>query len=173
MKRMLCLMAVAMFLLIPISNTASACFPTYPSILLITLDQDSIETLSEPLPVEEITSITMEIGYSTMVPSRLLLGGLLARLWVFKGLIIPPTLIHLEEQNIPEGIDIAVVTPEVYINDYSNHFVYTTTDLVITPTIGTPPGSYYVDINAQSSPVGRILSTSYTTRIFFEVAETP
>ena len=170
---MLCLLFAAIFLLIPISSTASACFPNYPSVINITLDQNSIQTLSEPLPVEETTYVTMEIGYAVTVPSRWLNGGLLARLWVFKQIILPPMLIHLEEENVPETIDIAVVTPEVYITEYSNYFVYTTTDLIITPTAGTSAGLHYVDINAESSPVGRILSNSYTTRIFFEVAETP
>ena len=79
--------------------------------------------------------------------------------------------IHFEEKNIPQDVDIAVTTPDVYITDYSNSFVYTTTDLVITPGPGAEPGQYYVDLEAESMPVGRILSNSYTKRIFFEVAE--
>lgn len=166
-------MFVALFLLIPISSTASACFVNYPSVIDVSVHPDSIDDLQEPILIGQTLFVKIQIGYAVTVPSRWLNGGLLARLWVFKQLIIPPVRIHLEEQNIPEGMTIGVTYPDVYLTDYSNNFVYTSADFVIIPNEGVQSGSYYVDLKAESPQIGRILSNSYTKRIFFEVAETP
>ncbi len=148
---------------------ASAALINYPSVISIEIAPESLAALQDPVQIEGTLYVKLNIGYAVTVPENLLSSSsLLVRMFVFGGMILPPQQIHLEISGQPEWADIAITTPDVYISDYSNEFVYTSADVVITPYYDAPAVPKSFQITATSQPVGKVLSNTFTTTLTFQ-----
>lgn len=141
---------------------------SYPAVISIEIDAASVEALNKPINIDTALLVKLKIGYSVGVPENLLQGGMLARIWVFGKTIIFPQMIHLEIEGKPEWADIALLTPDIYISDYSNTPIYAYADMIITPYYEAPAVPKSITLRASASAIGRIQEVSFTTSLNFQ-----
>jgi hypothetical protein len=146
---------------------------TYPALISVQIDEASLEKLNQPINIDTALLVKLKIGYSVGVPENLLnpsgpIFGMIARLWVFGATIVFPQQIHLSIEGKPEWADIALLNPDVYIENFSNGYTYTTADLVITPYFDAPAVPKSITITAEAKALGRIQPVTYTTNLMFQ-----
>lgn len=141
---------------------------SYPAVISIEIDAASVEALNKPINIDTALLVKLKIGYSVGVPENLLQGGMLARIWVFGKTIIFPQMIHLEIEGKPEWADIALLTPDIYISDYSNTPIYAYADMIITPYYEAPAVPKSITLRASALAIGRIQEVSFTTSLNFQ-----
>lgn len=157
----------------PQSSTASArknYIISYPAVISVTIDPTSLEDLNKPINIDTALLVKLQIGYSVLVPEKLLNFPLplLGNLIVFGSTVAFPQMIHLEIEGKPEWADIALLTPDIYISTYSNTPQYTTADMIITPYYDAPAVPKSITIRAEAGARGRIQEISYTTMLNFQ-----
>lgn len=77
-------------------------------------------------------------------------------------------MIHLEIEGKPEWADIALLTPDIYISDYSNTPIYAYADMIITPYYEAPAVPKSITLRASALAIGRIQEVSFTTSLNFQ-----
>jgi hypothetical protein len=155
----------------PLSSISSArnnYIISYPSVISIDIDPASLEALNKPINIDTSLLVKLKIGYSVGVPAALLTGGLLNNLIVFGSTVQFPQMIHLEIQGKPDWADIALLTPDIYIQNYSNSPEYAYADVVITPYYDAPAVPKSITVKADAPAKGRIQEVSFTTRLNFQ-----
>ena len=143
---------------------------TFPSCISIKYDEEYVYQ-TEFIP-DIAYLIKFTIGYKVGVP-RLLLSShsdgyliVLLKHWiVFGSLVVYPMMINVSIENVPNWAEIYVVTPTVYISKYSNEFVTTFCDIVVTIHDEAPSEPFTFTIHAQSLQVHRIQGYSYSRNI--------
>lgn len=155
---------------IPFTSYAVARDPilSYPAVISIEIDPASVEALNQPINIDTALLVKLKIGYSVGVPDALLNGGFLARLWVYGSPIVFPQMLHLTIVGKPDWADIALLTPDVYITDFTSDFSYTTADMVITPYFDAPAVPKSITITAEAKAIGRIQPVTFTTNLNFQ-----
>jgi hypothetical protein len=155
----------------PHSSTVSArnnYLLSYPSVISIEIDPASLEALNTPINIDTALLVKLKIGYSVGVPQALLDMGLLGNLIVFGSTIRFPQMIHLEITGAPDWADIALLTPDIYISDYSNTPLYANADMIITPYYDAPAVPKSITIRADAPAKGRVQEVSFTTMLNFQ-----
>ena len=143
---------------------------TFPSCISIEYDEEYVNQ-TEFIP-DVASLIKFTIGYKVDVPRWLLsshsdgyLIALLKKWIVFGSHVVYPMMINISVKNVPNWAEIYVLTPTVYISKYSNEFVTTLCDVVVTIQDEAPSGPFTFIIHAQSPQVHRIQGYSYSRNI--------
>ncbi len=175
--RFLQILSIALLLTIVLMPSLSARdkLITYPSVIDIEITDESLEILDEPIGIDSTATIELKIGYAIQIPNildRFLnssgLREAIAQLWLFGNLTIFPQKIHLEIENPPEWADISFLASDIYIENFSDNFVYSTAELIITPYIDAPNVPTTIDINATAQPIGRIEGIEFHRQLNFQ-----
>jgi hypothetical protein len=147
---------VAFAVVFPNSNTASAADKAiaYPAYIDISISDESLARLNEPIGVEEVLSINVDIKYTVAVPKGTFDSTLL-RLWVFNSFIVFPQMIHLEIVDSPDWATVYFSSPDLQI-DFEEGGATMSTTLVVVPLIDATAEPADLLIKATAGPRGRI-----------------
>lgn len=155
------------------TNTVSCFNPmiTYPTCISIDIDPESV---NHTFARDVAYLIKGKVGYKVCVPDWLLhshfnIFRLIKTWYLFGTFIVFPMMIHLTVDNVPYWADIAMLTPDVYIQDYDNEFIYSFFDIVVTPYNQAPSGPYTFYVQAEAPPVHRLESSMNSLAITFIV----
>ncbi len=155
---------------------ATAKLVSYPSIMSIEITEQSLEDLNNPISVDSTLTVQLKIGYAVSGPEWVFnwiegengIKASIANIWLFGSLVVFPQLLHLEIEEEPDWADISFLTSDVYIDDFSNNFVYTTADLIITPYYDAPNRPKTIKIKATAQPIGRIEGLEFHQQLNFQ-----
>ena len=156
---------------IEVMNCKPACIPiiTYPSYIYA---YGNISEITAPIPPSSTVIIPYYIEYRIDVPKILqYLPGMLSRLWLFNSFIQYPHELRLTNSEMPDYIDIAFLTPSVYIMNFllSGDASTGSTDIIITIYENAPCDVYSFNVHTYSKEIGRIESCNHTRTFQFEV----
>lgn len=161
--------------ILPLSSSVSArknYVLSYPSVISIEIAPESLDALNTPINIDTALLIKLKIGYSVGIPDwvQSIPGSLsiLRNIWVFGKTIVFPQIIHIQIDGKPEWADIALLTPDIYIQDYSNEPIYAYADMIITPYYDAPAVPKSINIRAEAPAVGRIQEVSFNTMLNFQ-----
>jgi hypothetical protein len=146
-------------------------FITFPAIITIELDNDSILVLNQPLTPGETYYIKLIIGYCVIAP-QWLFGPwfrILKHIFLFNSPVDFPQKIHLTVDNVPDWADIYSPTPDIYIDtvSYIPDFVFA--NLIFSIHDDAPATSHSISVTASAPPIHRILRQDYSVSLYFTV----
>ena len=142
-----------------VSSVSSAKLLEFPAILQIEVNQSAITVQ----PDGPAVSVPITVKYRVEVPPRLL-QGMFGRWLVFGTFIVPPQKVHLSVLNKPDWANVAIVSPDIYV-DIDTQFKEATTSLSISVYKNAPAHVYTLQIQAESSPLGKILKQTAEAQI--------
>lgn len=144
---------------------------TYPSLMSIEIDPESLNQTFVP---DVAYLIKGTVGYKIYIPhwlleSRFNVFQQFKNRYLFGSFVVFPLKIHLSVENASPWADIAVITPDVYIDMFSNEFVYTSFDMVMTIYYDAPSEPFSFNLSAEAPIVHRIQGVSFRIPITITV----